>query len=170
MRFFIAVVLLLLTGLVPAQTNMYVHAPGGGVSPYPIDSIRKLTFPQGQMQIHRTAGDTVTYGYPAIRMVNFSNLTTPVKGQLTVNDINLLSAVSESGNVTVNLKTDKPGDYRIEIYDSNGKLQSHVSVFSQGNNTLMQHQIPFMFITSGIYHCVVSNTTFQKSVKFTHLQ
>ena len=58
-----------------AQTSMYVHETNATQTSYPLDSIRKLTFPSGTLLVHKTAGDTVSYSFATIRMVNFSGIS-----------------------------------------------------------------------------------------------
>lgn len=72
--FTLILLLSLLTGACFAQVSMYVHETNSAQTAYPLDSIRKLTFPAGTLLVHKTAGDTASYSFATIRMVNFSGI------------------------------------------------------------------------------------------------
>ena len=170
MRLSLSILFLVLMSSFFSQTDMYVHQPSGIVTQYPIDSIRKITFPTGQMQIHRIIGDTIYYAYPQVRMVNFSNLTTPVKKNPAENSISSLSVFSANGMLTVNFKSSDVGNCKLEIYDMHGKLLVNSSFYIQNKNTPTIQTLPFDLFSTGVYHCVVTTLHSRKSVKFHHIQ
>ncbi|MFN5459520.1 MAG: T9SS type A sorting domain-containing protein [Bacteroidota bacterium] len=149
---------------------MYVHSPSGTVNQYPIDSIRKLTFPQGKMQIHGVLGDTVDYAYSSLRMFNFSNLTTDTKNNLGKNPVTKFTAFSAEGILHLTYQTISYGTLFFEVYDVHGKLVSKHSVYSDGSNTPSTAQFQLGSLSPGVYYCLMNGNNVKSTTKFTHLQ
>ena len=169
-RFLILIIVGLCTMGIKSQTNLYVHEPNGTINTYPLDSIRKLTFPSGKLEVHRVIGDTVSYNYSNIRMLNFSNLTTETKNNIGKNSPTKFTAFSVEGILNVTYQTLSVGTLFFEIYDVHGKLVSKHSVYSDGSNSITVAQFQLGSLTPGIYYCLMSGNNVKSTTKFTHLQ
>lgn len=153
---------------VGAQSNMYVHETTGNITPYPIDSIRKLTFPSGQLQIHRVIGDTINFGFPAIRKVTFNALTTETFHPKNQKQFFEFTASSLEGVLFINYITALKGPIILEVYDINGKLVAEEVSFSEGKNNSVTTKILLGDIPSGIYLCQLRGDQFRTVKKFSH--
>jgi len=142
-----------LTGL-QAQSTLFVKEHSGTQTSYTLSSIRKLTFPTGNMMVNKTDGSTSTYTLSDIRYLNFSGLT-------TVSQIgNQKSSITIYPNpvidqLQINYETLKAGNVQVEIVDIQGRVLHQQTIISQnGTNHAI---IPVSQLAEGLYVCRLQN-------------
>ncbi len=137
-----------------AQPSMYVHETNSTQTVFPLDSIRKLTFPAGVMQVHRNAGDTVSFSFANIRYVDFNGLTTQVESNGNTPTIGLqLYCNSNCEELHVVWNTNNSTNAIVEILDIEGRVV--VSQFVGDLSLRGPVSVSLLGFSPGVYFCRV---------------
>lgn len=161
------VVLLALIGhhQLRAQATMYVHQTNLTQDSYPLDSIRKLTFPAGAMHVHRTAGDTIAYAFSNIQYVNFSGLSTGITAPLVQGSNAAVYPNPADDLVNVNFTSDVNETVTIEILDLQGRVlvAQQLTAAQSGSNRIA---LSTAGLAQGAYLCRITSTDRTENIKF----
>lgn len=164
--FFVLFVLALFCTRVSAQPYMYVHETNATQTAYPLDSIRKLTFPAGVMQVHRNIGDTISYPFVNIRYVDFNGLTTGVSSSPNSGTGTLQVYPNPANDELYITYTSLPNEsVTIEILD----LQGRVLVSQQSNGAqdgMNRSMISVADLAQGTYLCRITGAQKNECIKF----
>lgn len=148
-----------------AQATMYVHQTNLTQDAYPLDSIRKLTFPAGVMHVHRTAGDTIAYAFSNIDYVDFTGLSTGTAAPLVQNTNTVVYPNPADDLLNVNFTSEKSEVVTIEILDLQGRvLLSQQSTASQ--NGTNQVALSTTGLAQGAYLCRITSSVATENIKF----
>jgi len=159
--------LLLVLGLtgIKAQSTLYVKEHNGTQPPYALSSIRKLTFPTGNMQVNKTSGSTDSYALNDISYLNFTDLTTNVS-QISSEESNniMLNPNPAINQLQISYEILKSGNVRVEIVNIQGKVLLQQTLISQsGTNHAI---IPVSQLAKGIYICRLQSDNKIEIIKF----
>lgn len=148
-----------------AQATMYVHQTNLTQDSYPLDSIRKLTFPAGVMHVHRTAGDTVAYAFSNIQYVNFSGLSTGTTAPLAQNGNAGVYPNPADEILNVNFTSDVNEMVTIEILDLQGRVlvAQQLTASQNGSNRIA---LSTAGLAQGAYLCRVTSPDKTENIKF----
>jgi hypothetical protein len=153
-----------LTGM-QAQNSLYVKEKTGKQTSFALNSIRKLTFPLGNMVVNKTNGITSTYALSDIRYMNFTNLTTiaSLSGGKESEDIKLYPNPVVD-HLQISFKSIKAGKASVQIFDLDGKvlLQQTINIQDGTNNSI----ISVSELPEGLYILHLQNGNKLESIKF----
>jgi hypothetical protein len=150
---------LFLTGFaftsVKSQT-MYVRPNTGIQTPFPVDTIQKLTFSDGNLLVTSTAGANGTFVITDNRYINFTDLTLgSTTHELAKNSFYLYPNPSST---TINVAND---DARQTI--------SRIEIISLEGRVLIEQKSPQVEIVSlptGMYFCKIAYNNISQTIKF----
>ena len=130
----LSAILLLGLGLtgIQAQSTLYVKEHSGIQTPYTLSSIRKLTFPTGNITVNKTNGSTSTFALSNIRYLNFIDLTTNVS-QVGIQESSniILYPNPVIDQLQISYESIKAGNVQVEIIDVQGKVLHQQTIISQ---------------------------------------
>ena len=150
----LSALLLLGIGLsgIQAQSTLYVKEHSGIQTPYTLSSIRKLTFPTGNMTVKKTDGSTNTFALSDIRYLNFIDLTTNVS-QVGIQESSsiILYPNPVIDQLQISYESIKAWNVQVEIIDVQGKVLHQQTIISKnGTNHAL---IPVSQLSKGLYVC-----------------
>ncbi|OFX31707.1 MAG: hypothetical protein A2X08_16055 [Bacteroidetes bacterium GWA2_32_17] len=150
----LSALLLLGIGLsgIQAQSTLYVKEHSGIQTPYTLSSIRKLTFPTGNMTVKKTDGSTNTFALSDIRYLNFIDLTTNVSQVgIQENSSIILYPNPVIDQLQISYESIKAWNVQVEIIDVQGKVLHQQTIISKnGTNHAL---IPVSQLSKGLYVC-----------------
>jgi len=150
---------------IQAQSTLYVKEHSGTQTPYALSSIRKLTFPTGNMTVNKNAGSPTTYALSDIRYLNFTDLTTGVlETDKAESSYIMLYPNPVNDQLQISYETQKTGNIQIEIVDLQGKVLLQQSINCQ--NGTNQAIIPVSQLAKGIYLCRLQSNDKVENIKF----
>ena len=153
-----------LTGL-QAQSTLYVKEHSGTQTSYTLSSIRKLTFPTGNMTVNKNAGSPTTYALNDIRYLNFIDLTTGVTQTDKAKSSNIeLYPNPVNDQLQISYETLNAGNVQVEIIDLQGKVLLQQTISSQ--NGTNQAIIPVSQLAKGLYVCRLQSNDKIGNIKF----
>jgi hypothetical protein len=143
-----------------AQATMFVNQPGSVVSPYPLSSIRKLTFLPGDVLVHRTIGDTIIYAMDNVDFLNFNSFTTGL-GTSEKNNGIFVYPNPTSDILQLNFDSKIINSIDMEIIDLQGRV-----LIKQSINSLNQTSVSVSHLAKGIYVCRLFSGNKIENIKF----
>ena len=162
----LSALLLLGLGLTGIQAqSMYVKEHSGIQTPYTLSSIRKLTFPTGNMTVNKTDGSMSNFALSDIRYLNFSDLTNNVS-QIGIHESSNIMFYPNPviDQLQINYESIKAGNVRVEIIDVQGRILYQKTIISQsGTNHAL---IPVSQLSNGIYVCRLQSDNKIEIIKF----
>jgi hypothetical protein len=149
-----------------ATNFLYVREKSGTQTAISLSTIKKLTFPSGNLMLTKTDGSTSSFALTGLRSFNFaSSGTTDVK--VTTSQLIRSFALYPNpvvNDIQINYESSSAGQLQLEIIDLQGRLQIKELINIQtGTNS---KTISVANLQKGIYVCRMINANKSESVKF----
>lgn len=154
----LGIVLLLFLGIseLQAQDKLYVKAANGTETSFPLNGIRKLTFPMRNISVTNTDGKTDLIPFKDIRFVNFTPGISGINSLAEQDNNNLALFPNPVINeLTVMFQSTTAGPVSVQIIDMHGKIiyrQTGLTINGQNDFHLKLSDLP-----GGIYVCCINN-------------
>jgi len=155
---------LFITGI-QAQNKLYIQAKDGTRSSFPLNEIRKLTFPSRTLIVYDNDGNTEAYPFTELRQARFTQW---VAGNNTIdqsgNSRLTLFPNPVSNELKVMIQSSSAEPIEIQILDIQGK-----TVYFLTEHTLpgyRQINIDLSDLQKGLYVCRVNNGKSRQTRKF----
>jgi len=160
-----AVVVLLALGLMVLHSqSLYVRPKTGTQTPYTLSTVKKLTFPSGNLVVTKTTGNADSYALSALRYVNFKDLTSGLN-EVTSMALSVLYPNPVIDELNIKLVSAGHSGISIEILSLDGKmLLSKVPDINSGIS-----RINVSCLNKGFYLCRVNNGTTIETNRFIKL-
>jgi len=143
-----------------AQATLFVNQPGSVVTPYSLTNIRKLTFSPGDIQVHRTIGDTINYAMGNVDFLNFNSFTTGLEASEKNNGI-FVYPNPTSDILQINFDSKMTNYSDLEIIDLQGRVLIKQSIKSLNKTSISVSQL-----VPGIYVCRLFSANKIENIKF----
>ena len=157
----VSAILLLGLGLTSLQAQtMYVKESSGTQTAYTLSNVRKMTFSGGNATIQKTDNNTGVYNLSGLKYLSFEDYTMGIKGQIQVNNTNLIVYPNPVADVLNIDLTGVESEGTISILALEGKLLQVQKTDGSNTVTLNLSQLP-----QGIYLCRYVSRTEIKTVK-----
>ena len=148
-----------------AQNALVVKEKSGTQTSFSLNSLRKLTFPAGNMTVIKTDGSTNTYSFSTIRSLTFSDL---------INNVSTIAKKERSkltlypnpviNQLQMSYETLQEGSVQAEIIDFQGRILYRQTIYCQeGAN---QATIPVAQLQKGLYLFRLQNGNNVETIKF----
>lgn len=143
------------TGL-QAQKKLYVQAKDGTKSAFPLDQIRKVTFPSRTLIVYNNDGNTHSFPFVDLRQARFSEWLSG-NNTLDLQEKNGFAIFPNPVNeeITVGIVSESGESIEISIIDIKGH-----TVYTQTGHTIPgtnQINVQLSHLAKGIYVCRVNN-------------
>jgi len=148
-----------------AQNALYVKEKSGTQTSFILNSLRKLTFPAGNLTVIKTDGTTSTYTFSTIRSLTFSDLINNVSPMVQKERSKLtLYPNPVIDQLQISYETFKEGSVQAEIIDFQGRiLYRQTSSCQEGIN---QATISVSQLQKGLYLFRLQNGNNVETIKF----
>ena len=149
-----------------ATNFLYVREKSGTQTAVSLSTIKKLSFPSGNLMLTKTDGSSSSFALTGLRSFNFaSSGTTDVK--VTTSQLIRSFALYPNpvvNDIQINYESSSAGQLQLEIIDLQGRLQIKELINIQaGTNS---NSISVANLQKGIYVCRIINANKSESVKF----
>lgn len=150
-----------LSGL-QAQTSMYLEQMNNTQTAFSLSSIRKLSFPTGNITVSKTTGSSDTYALSSLRYLKFGDTETAIATIKNQGDILQLypNPVVDVLNIQLFLAEGQIGE--IEILSIEGKVVYKKVI----NSTTNVYQVNVSTLPKGIFLCKINNGITTETTKF----
>lgn len=147
-----------------AQSTMYVLENNGTQTPYPLSSIKNLTFPAGNLQVSKNDGSIAAYTLSNIRYLNFNSLTTNVSqtDNQEINDITLYPNPA-TDQFQISYNSLQANTVYLQIIDMQGRILRQQTIISQRG--INQVEVSLSQLPMGVYICRLQNGNTIKNIK-----
>lgn len=148
-----------------AQSRLYIHAKDGTKTSYPLNEIRKLTFPLRTIALYGNDGSTQAFPFIELRQVRFTEFVSG-NNSLDLAESNSLSVFPNPVSSELNLRflSGSGGTVEIRILDVHGKTVSIKKEHTlQGIN---QVNLQLSDLPKGLYVCRVRHGKSTETRKF----
>jgi len=155
---------IMLNGL-HAQSTLYVREITGKQTALNLNIIRKLTFNNGAIAIHKTSGDSSLFNLKSVRYLNFTDLTGTVTAINTQNNrsIGLYPNPAEALlNISYSSKNDE--NISMQIIDLQGKIMIQQKLVKNSDNNI--ETIDVSKLSKGLYICRIQSSNKFETLKF----
>jgi hypothetical protein len=148
-----------------AQNALYVKEKSGTQTSFTLNSLRKLTFPAGNLTVIKTDGYTSTYAFSTIRSLTFSDLINNISPIVKKERSNLtLYPNPVIDQLQMSYETLKEGSVQTEIIDFQGRVLHRQTISCQeGSN---QAIISVAQLQRGIYLFRLQNGNNVETITF----
>ena len=148
-----------------AQNALYVKEKSGTQTSFILNSLRKLTFPAGNLTVIKTDGTTSTYTFSTIRSLTFSDLINNVSPIAKKERSNLTLYPNPAINqLQMSYEALQEGSVQAEIIDFQGRILYRQTISCQeGTN---QAIIPVAQLQRGLYLFRLQNGNNVETIKF----
>ncbi len=161
-RLKLSAVLLLGLGLTGLQAQtMYVKESSGTQTAYTLSNIQKMSFSSGNLTVTKTDNSSGGYALSDLRYLNFSDITTDLQEDLSVQSQQLKVYPNPVGDIlNINLTGKSETEGTLSILNFEGKTVLSRQVNNEGVLSFDISHLP-----TGLYLCRYSNATEIKTVK-----
>lgn len=166
-RLLLNAILLMGIGLcgLEAQSTLYVKEKAGTQTPNTLSSIKKLSFPSGNLAISKKDGSTSTFALNSIRYLSFTTTSTDVQAVEIATGSGLsLYPNPVADQLQISYHTVQAGSVQLAIVNMQGSIVQQQSLSSQsGINqaTILVAQLPV-----GLYILRLQSGTKLETIKF----
>lgn len=156
--------ILIFTGL-QAQKKLFILANDGTKSSFPLNEIRKVTFPSRTLIVYNNDGNTQTFPFIELRQARFTEwITGNHSYDLQENKGLELFPNPVDNELTINTQSESGESIEIRIIDVKGKtVYSQTSRTLPGNNLI---KIQLSHLPKGLYVCRVTKGKKADTSKF----
>lgn len=156
--------LLVITGL-QAQKKLYIQAKEGTKASFPLDEIRKLTFPSRTIIVYNNDGNTHTFPFLDLRQARFTEWLSG-NSTLDLQESNAMAIFPNpvSEELTVRLFSESGESIEIRIIDVKGN-----TVYTQTGHTVTgmnKIKMQLSHLVKGLYICQVNKGKGIETSKF----
>jgi hypothetical protein len=149
-----------------ATNFLYVREKSGTQTAVSLSSIKKLSFPSGNLMLTKTDGNTSGFAVTGLRSLFFTNSGTTDVKETTSRLIKSFALYPNPvvNDIQINYESSNDGQIQLEIIDLQGRLQIKQLISIQtGTNS---KSISVANLQKGIYVCRIINENKSESVKF----
>ncbi|HET6557795.1 MAG TPA: T9SS type A sorting domain-containing protein [Prolixibacteraceae bacterium] len=157
-------IVLIFTGL-QAQKKLYIQAKDGTKSTFPLNEIRKVTFPSRTLIVYSNDGNTQTFPFSELRQARFTEwLTGNHSYDLQENNGLALFPNPVDNELTVKTQSESGESIEIRIIDVKGNMiYTQTSRTLPGNNHI---KMQLSHLPKGLYVCRVTKGKKADTSKF----
>lgn len=156
--------LLLITGL-QAQKKLYIQAKDATNSSFPLNEIRKVTFPSRTVIVYNNDGSTRSFPFVDLRQARFTYwLSGNTTGDQQENNAMTLFPNPVSEELTLRLVSKSSESVEIQVLDVNGNIvYNQMERVVPGSN---QIKMQLSHLSRGLYVCRINKGKCIKTSKF----
>jgi hypothetical protein len=143
------------TGLM-AQSRLYIHAKDGTTTYFPLNEIRKVTFPSRSITVYQNDGSTLAFPFIELRQARFTEFVSDSKSLELPQDHRLtLFPNPVNSELTINIGAISGATVEIRIVNVQGKTEfiRNEQILPGNNQITMQ----LSDLQQGLYICLIND-------------
>jgi len=156
--------LLLLAPEIQSQT-LHVNKNSGEHSVMELNTIQKLTFSDGNLNVFRKSEEPMEFKLNEILHLTFSDLSSGIEMLMNQKENNLVVFPNPVKNeLYIRLSPMREGSLQVKLISLDGKIIFVKKLSSTGDKN--KYQIDVSFLEQGLYFCQIMNNQFSNTIKF----